>query len=49
LRPPLRDIATAVAGTVIVLFAAYSEAHPADPGRYFTGPYHLPHTPTAAR
>jgi len=48
LRLPLRDVATALAGTVVVLVAAYSEAHPADPGRYFSGRYHLPHTPTAA-
>jgi signal transduction histidine kinase len=47
-RPPLRDVATALAGTVIVLVAAYSEAHPTDPGRYFTGGHHLPHTPAAA-
>ncbi len=48
LRPPLRDVATALAGTVTVLVAAYGEAHPADPGRYFTGGHHLPHTPAAA-
>ena len=48
MQPPLRDVATALAGTVIVLVAAYSEAHPTDPGRYFTGGHHLPHTPAAA-
>lgn len=46
--PPLRDVATAVAGTAVVLVAAYSEAHPTNPGRYFTDGHHLPHTPTAA-
>jgi signal transduction histidine kinase len=47
-RLPLRDVATALAGTVVVLVAAYGEAHPADPSRYFTDGHHLPHTPTAA-
>ncbi len=48
LRPPLLDIATAVAGTVIVLLGTYGEAHPTHQDHYFTGGYHLPHTPTAA-
>ena len=48
LRPPLRDIAIAVVLTVVAVVAAYGEAHPTDPGRYFTGGHHLPHTPDAA-
>ena len=48
LRPPLRDIATAVTGTVIVLLGTYGEAHPTHQDHYFTGGHHLPHTPTAA-
>jgi hypothetical protein len=31
-----------------VIVAAYSEAHPTDPGRYFTSGHHLPDTPAAA-
>jgi signal transduction histidine kinase len=34
--------------TVIGVVAAYGEAHPSTPGTYFTGQYHLPHTPDAA-
>ena len=34
--------------TVIAVVAAYGEAHPSTPGTYFTGRYHLPHTPAAA-
>jgi signal transduction histidine kinase len=48
LLPPLRDVVTGVAGTAVVLVAAYSEAHPANPARYFTDGHHLPHTPTEA-
>ncbi len=48
LRPPLRDAAIAVALTVIAVAAAYGEAHPTNPGAYFTGGHHLPHTPDAA-
>ena len=33
---------------VIAVVASYGEAHPSTPGTYFTGPYHLPHTPDAA-
>ena len=36
-RPPARDIAIAGAVTVIAVLAAYGEAHPTTPGRYFTG------------
>ncbi|HMD94036.1 MAG TPA: sensor histidine kinase [Trebonia sp.] len=48
LRPPLRDTAIAAALTVIAVAAAYGEAHPTNPGAYFTGSHHLPHTPDAA-
>src|SRR5690349_9798531 len=48
LRPPLRDAAIAAALTVIAVAAAYGEAHPTNPGAYFTGGHHLPHTPDAA-
>ena len=48
LRPPVRDAATAAALTVVAVVAAYAEAHPTDPSRYFTGGHHEPHTPTAA-
>ena len=47
-RPPARDIAIAAAVTVVALLAAYGEAHPTNPGAYFTGGHHLPHTPTPA-
>ena len=33
---------------MIALLAAYGEAHPTNPGAYFTGGRHLPHTPTPA-
>ncbi len=46
--PSARDAAIAAAITVIAVVAAYGEAHPSTPGTYFTGPYHLPHTPDAA-
>ena len=45
---PRRDAITAVILTAFTVFAAYSEAHPSNPGAYFTGPHHLPHTPDAA-
>jgi len=48
LRPPLRDAATAVAVTIVLVFASYAEAHPTQPNSYFTGGHHLPHTPIAA-
>jgi len=44
----LRDTAIAAALTVIAVAAAYGEAHPTNPGAYFTGSHHLPHTPDAA-
>ena len=47
-RPSVRDAAIAVVVTVIAVFASYGEAHPTNPSAYFTGPHHLPHTPTAA-
>jgi signal transduction histidine kinase len=47
-RPSLRDAATAAVLTVVAVVAAYAEAHPQDPTRYFTGGEHLPHTPNAA-
>src|SRR5438876_9480571 len=47
-RPSARDMAIAVVVTVIAVFASYGEAHPTNPSAYFTGPHHLPHTPTAA-
>ncbi len=47
-RPSTRDIAIAVVITVIAVVASYGEAHPTNPGAYFTGTHHLPHTPTAA-
>jgi signal transduction histidine kinase len=45
-RPSLRDAATAVAVTIVLLVASYAEAHPS-PG-YFTGGERVPHTPDAA-
>jgi len=48
LRPRLRDIVTALAVTIVLVFASYGEAHPTDPGRYFTHGHHLPHTPFIA-
>jgi signal transduction histidine kinase len=47
-RPATRDIAIAVAVTVVAVAGAYGEAHPSTPGTYFTGSHHLPHTPDAA-
>jgi signal transduction histidine kinase len=46
--PSVRDAAIAAIITVIGVAASYGEAHPTRPGAYFTPPYHLPHTPTAA-
>jgi signal transduction histidine kinase len=48
LRSPLRDTATALAVTIVLVFASYAEAHPTKPNSYFTGGHHLPHTPIAA-
>jgi len=47
-RPGLRDAASAVAVTIILLAASYAEAHPQQPNSYFTGGHHQPHTPDAA-
>jgi len=47
-RPPLRDIAVAAVLTVVAVVAAYGEAHPTNPSKYFTGGHHLPDTPDAA-
>ena len=47
-RPPLRDFAVAAVLTVVAVAAAYGEAHPSNPGKYFTGGHHLPATPDAA-
>jgi len=47
-RPSVRDAAIAVIITVIGVAASYGEAHPTQPGAYFTPPHHLPHTPDAA-
>jgi signal transduction histidine kinase len=47
-RPPLRDVCVAAVLTIVAVVAAYGEAHPTDPSRYFTGGHHLPHTPDAA-
>ena len=47
-RPPVRDVAVAAALTIIAVVAAYGEAHPQNPGKYFTGGHHLPDTPIAA-
>jgi signal transduction histidine kinase len=46
--PSSRDAAIATVITVIAVLGSYGEAHPSTPGTYFTGPYHLPHTPDAA-
>jgi signal transduction histidine kinase len=43
-----RDALTAAILTIIAVVASYGEAHPQVPGRYFTGPNHLPQTPLAA-
>jgi signal transduction histidine kinase len=47
-RPSVRDACVAAVLTIVAVVAAYGEAHPTDPGRYFTGGHHLPHTPDAA-
>jgi signal transduction histidine kinase len=44
----VRDAITAAIITVIAYFAAYGEAHPQVPGRYFSRAHPLPHTPPAA-
>jgi signal transduction histidine kinase len=44
----VRDALTATIMTIIAVVAAYGEAHPQDPGRFFPAPHHLPHTPIAA-
>jgi signal transduction histidine kinase len=46
--PSARDAAIAAVITVIGVVASYGEAHPTNPGAYFTPPHHLPHTPAAA-
>jgi len=47
-RPSVRDACIAAVLTIVAVVAAYGEAHPTDPSRYFTGVHHLPHTPDAA-
>jgi signal transduction histidine kinase len=47
-RPSVRDACVAAVLTIVAVVAAYGEAHPQDPARYFTGGHHLPHTPDAA-
>ena len=47
-RPSVRDACIAAVLTIVAVVAAYGEAHPQDPTRYFTGGHHLPHTPDAA-
>ncbi len=48
-RPsPVRDVITAAILTIIEFWAAFGEAHPQVPGRYFSGSHPLPHTPPAA-
>ncbi|HEX7162719.1 MAG TPA: sensor histidine kinase [Trebonia sp.] len=47
-RPSTRDIATAAVATIIAVAAAYGEAHPTNPSKYFTNGHHLPHMPIAA-
>jgi signal transduction histidine kinase len=42
-------MAVAVVITVIAVLGSYGEAHPTTPTAYFTGGYHLPHTPAAAQ
>jgi signal transduction histidine kinase len=46
LRPRLRDVATALAVTIVLVAAAYAEAHPTH--NYLSKGQHLPHTPIAA-
>jgi signal transduction histidine kinase len=43
-----RDAMTAVIITIIAFWAAFGEAHPQDPSRYFDKNHPLPHTPLAA-
>jgi signal transduction histidine kinase len=45
---PLRDALTAAILTIIAFWAAFGEAHPQDPSRYFKGHLHPPDTPPAA-
>jgi signal transduction histidine kinase len=45
---PARDVITAVIITVIAYWAAFGEAHPQVPSRYFSSAHPLPHTPFAA-
>jgi signal transduction histidine kinase len=45
---PARDALTAAILTIIAFWAAFAEAHPQDPGRYFHGQLHPPDTPPAA-
>jgi signal transduction histidine kinase len=45
---PARDAMTAAIITIVAFFAAYGEAHPQVPGRYFNHGLHQPHTPPAA-
>jgi signal transduction histidine kinase len=47
-HPPLRDVAIAVVLTIIAFFAAYGEAHPQAPTRYFSAAHPQPNTPPAA-
>jgi signal transduction histidine kinase len=47
-RPSVRDLAIAAISTVIAVFGAYGEAHPTNPGNYFTGTHRLPNTPNSA-
>jgi len=45
---PVRDAMTAVIITIIAFWAAFGEAHPQVPGRYFSKAHPLPDTPPAA-
>jgi signal transduction histidine kinase len=47
-RPPFRDACIAAVITIVAVVAAYAEAHPTDPTRYFTQTHPLPRTPTVA-
>ena len=42
------DMLYALGMTAVLVYGAYGEAHPAQPGRYFSGSHHVPHTPSAA-
>src|SRR5436190_1866713 len=44
----VRDALTAAILTIIAFWAAFGEAHPQDPGRYFKGHLQPPSTPPAA-